>query len=58
MLFSFQDIALIGSVKLVVPSVNRLKEKSKEDWFNFVKSQSHSGMVQCISVLHDIFLCC
>ena len=44
--FSLQDIALIGSLQLVTPSKHGcMKGKNKEAWFNFVKSQNHSGMI-------------
>jgi len=41
---SLQDIALIGSLKVVRPSTQCLKEKNKEAWFNFVTAQNHSGV--------------
>lgn len=42
-MFSCQDIALIGSIKLIPLAANCLKEKNTEAWFNFVNCHSFSG---------------
>lgn len=36
-----KNIALIGNLQLVTPSKHCLKRKSKEAWFDFVKSEDH-----------------
>lgn len=50
--FSVQTVALIGSLQLVAPWKHGLKRKNKEAWFDFVKSEDHSGIIR----IHKIFV--
>ena len=47
-----QTVALIGSLQLVAPWKHGLKRKNKEAWYDFVKSEDHSGIIR----IHKIFV--